>query len=527
MTDQTIDLRSVWAILRRGRRALIIAALLGAMAAGTLAYLLPDQWRSTSVVLLPTERSREEPTARDTATQVEIVRSEVVLHPAGEALRPQLSAEQVLDRISVEAPTTDIVRITAEGESAARAEALARAVAAAHINYLQNTASSAFTSRGDLLTERQSTLESTLRSVRSELAKTKDRLEKEVLTSSQGRADATALSDLTAQEANLVLQIDQVQAERATGGLTPAQATSATPSALQSASPAERASVPLRTAGFMAGGSGFAVLVSSLILTVRGRRERTLRSRGELADSLGVPVVASLHARSPSKAAGWTRLLAEYSPEDIDRWALRQLLRLLLPDTQGRLASRVDGAPPRPVTATILALSGDSHALAVAPLLASYAAGSGLSTQLVAAQSHETAAVLWAACVSAQEGGGPRPNLSVHTKAAAQSEHGDLVVRLVVVDRELPTLILPGPQCGPALLAVSSGSATAQELARVAVVADDSGCAVDSLVVVNAEALDHTTGGGHVSERVSLPIRTIGPSATIGTAAMGPGRMRR
>jgi hypothetical protein len=50
---------------------------------------------------------------------------------------------------------------------------------------------------------------------------------------------------------------------------------------------------------------------------------------------------------------------------------------------------------------------------------------------------------------------------------------------------------------------------------------------VDSLVVVNAEALDHTTGGGHVSERVSLPIRTIGPSATIGTAAMGPGRMRR
>jgi capsular polysaccharide biosynthesis protein len=519
VNDETIDLRSVWAILRRGRRALVVSAFIGALAAGGLAHLLPEQWRSTGVVLLPVARSADDQTApRDTATQVEIVRSGAVLEPAGSSLRPELSAEQVADRIEVDAPTAGILRITANAPSGVEAESLARAVVAAHVEYLRREAALVSSGRGDVLAERRATLETSLQAVRTEMRKTSHRLEGEDLTSTQGKADAAALADLTAQEASLVVQIDQIEVEAA-GSLASSSGPVSSATVLQNASPAEQTPPILRTGLFLAAGSVLGVLGSSILLVIRDRREDTLRSRNALADAVGVPVVASLHSRAPSSTAGWVQLLARYDPQDSDRWTLRQLLRLLL-NASDRHPRESGTVTVPPATAIILVLSDDDNAVAVAAQLASYAAETGLTTHLVAAQDHATAASLWAACVRAPEERGPRPNLFLHTGPDAAPGQGDLVLRLEVLDRERPVLACPVPSDAITVLAVSAGSATGQELARVAIAADDAGSPLDSLVVVNPDALDHTSGRLLVAERgqkVPLPIRTIGPPLTAST----------
>ncbi len=58
---------------------------------------------------------------------------------------------------------------------------------------------------------------------------------------------------------------------------------------------------------FVGGGVGILGIVAS-------RRDRRLRERDAIADSIGVPVVASLGVQHPSDPAGWRKLLEEYEP---------------------------------------------------------------------------------------------------------------------------------------------------------------------------------------------------------------------
>ena len=51
--------------------------------------------------------------------------------------------------------------------------------------------------------------------------------------------------------------------------------------------------------------------------------------RDEIADAIGVPVVASVAVGHPSDPAGWTKLLAEYEPGVIHAWSLRRALNQL------------------------------------------------------------------------------------------------------------------------------------------------------------------------------------------------------
>lgn len=520
MSEQLVDLRSAWAILRRRRRALIIAAALGGLAGGATVYLLPDNYSSTSVVLLPPASNASGVAAsRDIDTQVEIVGSDVVLRRAGESVRPRLSADIVADRVEVTAPTTDVLRITASGPSAAEAESLAGAVAAAHVAYLRDAASSISESRRNLLTDRAATLKESLAAVMIEIRKTSTRLQQEKLTSTAGKADSAALAELTAQQANLVIQIDQVEAEMAAGGQPVNGLAGGSATVIQEPSPAARTPLPVRIAMVAGLGAGLAVFLTAVCLVLTGRREQTLRSRDEIADSIGVPAVASLRSRMPTAVAGWTQLLEGYAPEDVDRWALRQLLRLVLPGPPGKHAPQLPAVADASTTVVVITVSDDLNALAFGPQLASYAAGTGLRTELVAAQMHESANALWAALAQVPEGRGPRPDLTVH---ARQDDHyrGDLVVHLAVIDRRQPSLVLSVAEDAVTLFAVTAGSATPQDLARVAVAADTAGLPLDGLIVVNPDPLDRTTGRLLVAERtqqVALPIRTTGSPIASGS----------
>ena len=471
MSEQIVDPRSAWAVLRRNRRALAVALVLGALAAGVPAFFVPGKYTSTSEVLFPAVpvSATEQSAAFDIDTQVLIAGSDVVTGPAGAALRPPLSAPQVDSRIKISAPTANVVRISAVGATRAEAEALAGAVAAADVEY-----------------------------------------------SGGGAA------------------------------------------VIQRASPGVRTPLVTRAALLAALGAGVALLVTALILVRRGRRERALRSRDQIAEALGVPVVASLRSRAPRTAAGWASLLQSYAPDRQEMWTLRQLLRLVTPGTPGSLAA-VPAGGPRPTTVVVVTLSDDHAALAVGPQLAAFAASSGAVTRLdIAAAPPGSAAALRAASSRFTGGAGPRPGLSVDVRKdmekaqlvgvldpatgdggrlqapaadprnVERADPGDLVVCLAVTDRQRPDLGLLGATDAVTLLAVTSGAGTADDLARVAVAADDAGHSLAGIVVADPDPLDRTSGRLAPADRGQhLPM----PSRVTGAADAGevpaPAKRRR
>ena len=404
----------------------------------------------------------------------------------GHKVAPPLSAAQVADRVEITAPAATVLRFTATGRTAAEAEALSSALAEAHVAYLQEASTSLSLERQAALQDRRATLTESLRAVEAEIKTTSDRLAVEGRVSGDGRADAATLSELTAQRAGTVLDFDdlkkQLEGDGATGSGPLAGA-----SVMQHASPAEHSDLLNRVLTFVPGSAGVALLLTAAWLLLTTRRDLKLRSRDEIADAVGVPVVASVASRPARSASGWTELLHSYSPDNVDGWALRQLVRRVM----SREASPGSGTGATR-TVVVICLSDDHGALATAPQLASFAASTGIDTALVGAQFHESAMALWAACSGPREEGPPRRGLTVTTRADEAVE-ADLLVRLVVLDSDHPQPDPTDDAGALVLLAVSAGRATASGLAAVMVAADAAGHFIEGVVVSDPDALDRTT----------------------------------
>lgn len=223
------------------------------------------------------------------------------------------------------------------------------------------------------------------------------------------------------------------------------------------------------------------------------RKDRRLRRRDEIANSIGLPVLASLPVAHPSSAAGWTQLLQEYRPAAVHAWRLRVALqRLRRPGGQAG-----NGFDSGSTSVLILSLSSDRGALALGPQLAAFAASLEIPTTLVIGpqQDPSAAAALRTACALAS-GSDQLGHLRIGI-----SEDGDLSdvpdasLRVVVatVDGQKPQM----PQTmhtTTAVLAVSAGAATADQLARVAVNATINDRDIAGILVADPEPDDNTTG---------------------------------
>lgn len=511
MSEQIVDLRSIWAILRRHTRALAIAAAAGGLAGGALLLSLPAEYTSTTLVLFPPAAPAgvEVQGAQAIDTQVQIASSDVVLSRAGQQFRPPISAAEVAARIGIETPTDAVLTFTAKGQTAAQAEELATAVATADIDYLREAANSSSNDERAAMVKRRSTLSQSLSAVQGEITKTSDRLRREGGTSAPGKADATAIAQLTARQADLALQIDALDKQMAgqASNTVPADG----PRLVGPASPAQRPPAVVRGGVFVGLGAAAALFLVAAFAALRGRREKTLRSRDQIADSIGVPVVASVQSRAPRSVAGWAALIRSYSPSSTEAWALRQLLKrstterpdVSAPRSGRRGRSQQEGAS-RPTRILVLTFSGDQPALSFGPQLASFAASNGTRTQLVVAYQRQDSSNSLQAAV-ARVGGAeqPRPGLFVDSHPGARVR-GDLVVHSITVSRQRPVSSLAGADGDTTVLAVSSGGATAEDLARVALAADDAGVPLDGIVVTNADPLDRTTGRLLPRERAVL-----------------------
>lgn len=509
MAEQSVDLRSALSIWRRRRRTLLAAALLGAAVGVGSVLLWPPMYTSNSLVLLPRAQDASgQAITRDVKTEIQIATSDAVLGPAGDDLSPPMSLRTLVRRVEVSAPSTDVLRIEARAGSPRLAESISRAVAQSEVTYATEAANSLTSSQKAALDKRSRRLQTTLETLNDEIEKSTARKQELDPNTAEGKAEATALAQLTAQQANVVYQIDRLEDE--TAGIQPGGGATV----IQDASPAKRpALIPSFLVSGMVGMTA-AIILTAFLLVILGRRDRRLHYRDEFADAVGSAVIASVRSRVPRSVAGWSSLLESYAPGTIDAWALRQALRQLVSVESGGSPRRTheQGRMQHPSSITVITLSDDLQGLAIGPQLASYAAASGIRTRLVPAQRHETAAALWAACSQERGEKEVRPGLVVGTNRPSKDDDVELTVVLAVVDRRKPEL-LDLPKDSPTVLALASGSATAEELARAAVTADDASTQIDGIIVANPDNLDRTTGRllqHERSQQVPLPTRLTG-----------------
>ncbi|GAA1615377.1 Wzz/FepE/Etk N-terminal domain-containing protein [Kribbella karoonensis] len=215
-------------------------------------------------------------------------------------------------------------------------------------------------------------------------------------------------------------------------------------------------------------------VAGSIGVLVRVRGDRRLRLRDEIADSVGLPVLASVSSYRATDRSDWAYLLEHYQPTAVEAWSLRKTLHHLALDVR-------DGTPG---TLTVLSLAGDDKALPLGPQLAALANSIGISAAIVIDGHQEPAG---------------DPALTIH---------------LVVVDRETPHLG-DAEHTASTIVALSAGFVTAEQLARLAVAAAAQDRTIDGIVVTDPDPTDRTTG------RVSAATRRAGsrlPTLLSGTA---------
>jgi capsular polysaccharide biosynthesis protein len=237
-------------------------------------------------------------------------------------------------------------------------------------------------------------------------------------------------------------------------------------------------------------------VVGSLVIS---RRDRRLTERDDIANSIGIPILASVPVGHPSDAAGWTRLMEDYKPAAVDAWQLRTALQQL-----GVTGHALPGGPSYNgdsggSSLTVLSFSADPRALALGPQLAVFAASQGIPTALIIGpqQDINAAAALRTACASPPSASSKRPNLLRVTVSDDGSVAGqattELTIIVVVVDGQVPE-IPETMRTTATVLGVSAGTATAEQLARVAVVAAAGGRDISGILVADPDSADRTNG---------------------------------
>jgi capsular polysaccharide biosynthesis protein len=297
--------------------------------------------------------------------------------------------------------------------------------------------------------------------------------------------------------------------------------------------PATTATVkPLVTRLSEAAGLGF--LAGLLLCLIAGlavwRNDRWLTERDAMADSIGVPVLASVRASAPKDSSGWAKLMESYSPDTGDGWRLGGLLRELgvTSDALGRFRGGDT------VSLAILSLSTDRDALAIGPQLASFADARGIPTALVAERGQEAELTtrapraliaagaaragtgLRAVYRAAASGQGPRkPRIVMFDPdRPGQLPADTLTIAVAVVDGKNPrvTGVISAAQT---VLAVTAGAVTGEQLTRVAASAAGAGHKLTGILVANPDPDDQTTGR---SPQLARPEQDRMPTRMYGVA---------
>ena len=240
-------------------------------------------------------------------------------------------------------------------------------------------------------------------------------------------------------------------------------------------------------------GALLGALIGVIAAAAVDRSDRRLRKRDEIANSIGVPVLASFPVGHPSSAGKWTSLLEDYKPGALHALQLRNAIKHL----ETAAAEMRSGNGNGRWSFTVLSLSSDPRALALGPQLAVFAASQGIPTALVIGpqQDATVTAALRTAC-AAPPTSSKRPGhlqLIVSDEDVEVPRDVTLAVVVAVVDGRNPQ-VPATMRTTSTLLGVSAGAATADQLARVAISAVSDGREITGILVADPDSDDATTG---------------------------------
>jgi capsular polysaccharide biosynthesis protein len=424
MSQQGLDLRRSFNIVRRHKVLVGIIVLLGILIGDGYAMLNPPMQSSTALVVLPqsVQNAAQNAAANNgadaatefMATQAVIAGSNPVLQAALPHVRPAMSLQQLRNDISVSNSTSYIISIGATAKNASDAETTANAVANSYIAYV-----GAPNSPVGYVPARM--------------------LELAVSTTGTGPVEALIITGLIGALAGLV--------------------------------------------------------IGTIVALAIARKDKRLRGRDEIASSIGIPVFASIPVDHPHDAPGWARLLDSYKPASVHAWRLRKALQEL-----GTAAGSLgDGDEPEKFSVTVMSLSSDPGALALGPQLAVFVASLGVPAALVIGpqQDENVTATLRTACVAAASASAGRlGSLRVVVRDSGDIDDlpdTELTVVVAVIDGRTPQ-IPDTLRTSVTVLGVSAGAASAEQLARAAMMAATRGREVTGIIVADPETTDQTTG---------------------------------
>ena len=439
MSEKALDLRRSMQIVRRHKFLVGFVVVLGIAAGAAYAVLKPPMLTSTALVALQEPASVQQSNNTGgvdtfTATQEIVAGSYPVLSDALRDVRPAMSLDELRHNVQVGSLSSEIISVNAKGKNAADAEATANAVANSYIRYVSSSHSAV------------------------------------------GHVQAQLL-----ESANVAT------------GPTPVK--------------------QMIIYGLLGGLAG--ALIGVIVALAVGRNDRRVRARDEIANSIGIPVLASVPVAHPSAARGWTKLFESYKPAAVHSWQLRTALqRLGMPglgldrpgydgngspfyDNDRAVMYNGDGGR---FSLMVLSLSSDSGALSLGPQLAVFGASQGIPTLLVIGPQQDAAATatLRTACAASLSEASMRHGM---LRLIAYDEGGGfdmqpdtaLVIVVAVVDSRAPQM--PDTmRTNATVIGVSAGAATAEQLARGAVVAASDGREVTGILVADPDPADQTTG---------------------------------
>ena len=209
-------------------------------------------------------------------------------------------------------------------------------------------------------------------------------------------------------------------------------------------------------------GALLGAVAGSIGVLAATRGDRRLRLRDEIADAVGLPVLASVSSFRAKDVSDWANLFEHYAPTAVEAWSLRKTLHHLGLDGKGGAA----------VSLSVISFAEDDKSLPLGPQLAAFASSIGISTSIV---------------------------VDTHQEPPGEVALG---IHLVVVDRDAPHLT-GAARTTSTIVALSAGTVTAEELARLAVAAAADDRIIDGLVVTDPDPSDRTIGRVSQSTRLS------------------------
>ena len=108
-------------------------------------------------------------------------------------------------------------------------------------------------------------------------------------------------------------------------------------------------------------GALIGAVAGSIGVLAKARGDRRLRLRDEIADAVGLPVLASVSSYRATDVSDWAYLLEHYSPTAVEAWSLRKTLHHLGLDVKGGAPALADASSRSP---------SDDKALPLGPQLA-------------------------------------------------------------------------------------------------------------------------------------------------------------